>query len=87
MATASTRSAGTSIPTLGSGLCDGVGAGGLARAWANGLEEVFAVVYAGNDASMAVCRRIGMTHLGPTSKYYDTELELFRIAASTRAEG
>jgi RimJ/RimL family protein N-acetyltransferase len=42
---------------------------------------VFAVVYAGNDASMAVCRRLGMTHLGLTSKYYETELELFRLPA------
>jgi RimJ/RimL family protein N-acetyltransferase len=44
-----------------------------------GLNEVFAVVYAGNDASMAVCRRLGMEHLGATTKYYDTELELFRV--------
>jgi RimJ/RimL family protein N-acetyltransferase len=44
-----------------------------------GLTEVFAVVYAGNDPSMAVCRRLGMEHLGPTKKYYDTELELFRV--------
>lgn len=56
--------------------------GGLERAWSNGLDEVFAVVYAGNDASMAVCRRLGMEHLGPTSKYYDTELELFQLARS-----
>ena len=39
------------------------------------------MVYAGNDASMAVCRRLGMAHLGPTTKYYDTELELFQVAA------
>jgi RimJ/RimL family protein N-acetyltransferase len=44
-----------------------------------GLTEVLAVVYAGNDASMAVCRRLGMEQLGPTTKYYETELELFRI--------
>lgn len=55
--------------------------GGLERAWVHGLDEVFGVVYAGNDASLAVCRRLGMTHLGLTSKYYDTELELFRLAA------
>jgi RimJ/RimL family protein N-acetyltransferase len=44
-----------------------------------GLTEVFAVVYAGNDASMAVCRRLGMERLGSTAKYYETELELFKI--------
>ena len=28
---------------------------------------------------MAVCRRLGMEDLGPTSQYYDVELEHFRI--------
>jgi RimJ/RimL family protein N-acetyltransferase len=53
-----------------------------ALAWARetlGLTEAFAVVYAGNDASVAVCRRLGMEYLGPTTKYYETELELFRV--------
>ena len=44
-----------------------------------GLTEVFAVVYAGNDPSMAVCRRLGMEHLGLTTNYYETELELFHV--------
>jgi RimJ/RimL family protein N-acetyltransferase len=44
-----------------------------------GLTEAFAVLYAGNDPSIAVCRRLGMEHLGPTTKYYETELELFRV--------
>jgi RimJ/RimL family protein N-acetyltransferase len=43
-----------------------------------GLTELFAVVYAGNVPSMAVCRRLGMEYLGSTTKYHDTELELFR---------
>jgi RimJ/RimL family protein N-acetyltransferase len=43
-----------------------------------GLREAFAVVRAGNDASTAVCRRLDMEELGPTTKYYDTELLLFR---------
>lgn len=49
--------------------------------WGHDLPEILAVVRPGNDASMAVCRRIGMEHVGLTSKYYDSELELFRIAA------
>lgn len=52
--------------------------GALAHGFAHGLEEVFAVVRPDNAASMAVCRRLGMAELGRTSKYYRTELELFR---------
>ena len=51
----------------------------LDHGWAHGLPEIHAVVRPGNDASMAVCRRIGMSDLGRTSQYYDTELEHFRI--------
>ena len=39
------------------------------------------MVFAGNDASMAVCRRLGMEHLGATTQFYDAELELFRVLA------
>ena len=41
------------------------------------LGEVYAVVRPDNTKSLAVCRRLGMTALGRTSKYYETELELF----------
>jgi RimJ/RimL family protein N-acetyltransferase len=51
----------------------------LARAFGRGVEEVFAVVRPDNAASIAVCRRIGMEPLGLTDRYYDSELELFRI--------
>lgn len=44
-----------------------------------GVAEVFAVVRPGNDASQAVCRRLGMERLGLTDRYYDSELELFRV--------
>lgn len=53
----------------------------LAWGFGHGLPEISAVIHDGNDASMAVCRRIGMTHLGSTSRYYGIELELFRIEA------
>ncbi|HVE63422.1 MAG TPA: GNAT family N-acetyltransferase [Mycobacteriales bacterium] len=52
----------------------------LDRAWAHGLTEVHAVTYPDNVRSQAVCRRLGMTHLGRTDRYYDAELELFRLA-------
>jgi RimJ/RimL family protein N-acetyltransferase len=50
----------------------------LARAFAGGVPEVFAVVRPDNAASLAVCRRLGMEPLGRTDRYYQAELELFR---------
>jgi RimJ/RimL family protein N-acetyltransferase len=44
-----------------------------------GLQEVVAVTHAENVASQLVCRRIGMTHEGQTSRYYDTTCELFTV--------
>ncbi|MGI5216215.1 GNAT family N-acetyltransferase [Plantactinospora sp. CA-290183] len=53
--------------------------GALARGFANGAEEIYAVVAPGNQASMAVARRIGMTPIGRrTSWYGGAELETFR---------
>ena len=52
-----------------------------------GVEEVFAVVRPDNTASLAVCRRIGMQPLGRTDRYYDSELELFRIDRQMHEEG
>jgi RimJ/RimL family protein N-acetyltransferase len=49
--------------------------------WRLGLPEIHAVVCAGNDASMAVCRRLGMEHLGSTTQFYDVALEHFRVFA------
>jgi RimJ/RimL family protein N-acetyltransferase len=56
----------------------------LRRAFQAGIDEVFAVTYPQNVASQAVCRRIGMTHLGSTDRYYDVTSELFR---ATRGSG
>ena len=54
----------------------------LRRGFAAGLDEILAVVRPGNEASVAVCRRLGMTPLGRTTRWYDTELEVFRAAAA-----
>ena len=51
----------------------------VARAWDHRIEQVHAVTYADNVASQAVCRRLGMEHLGRTDRYYDVELELFGV--------
>jgi RimJ/RimL family protein N-acetyltransferase len=53
----------------------------LGWGFGHSLPEIRAVVHADNDPSMAVCRRIGMSHLGSTAQYYGIELELFRIEA------
>jgi RimJ/RimL family protein N-acetyltransferase len=55
--------------------------GALQRAWAAGLGEVHAVVLPGNDASVAVTRRLGMHPLGRTSRFYGIEMDLFGVAA------
>lgn len=46
-------------------------------AFTRGLPRVVAVTHPDNHASQAVCRRLGMTHLGRTTRYYDTTFELF----------
>ncbi len=52
----------------------------LDHAWEAGIEEVYAVTYPANVASRAVCRRLGMTDLGQTDRYYGITCELFRAA-------
>jgi RimJ/RimL family protein N-acetyltransferase len=44
-----------------------------------GLATVYAVVHRDNAASLAVARRLGMTHEGATDRYYGIELELFSL--------
>jgi RimJ/RimL family protein N-acetyltransferase len=65
----------------GHGYATEAAAGALERAFAAGVTEVFAVVRPGNDASMAVCRRLGMTPIGRTTRWYGVECEAFRITA------
>ncbi len=43
------------------------------------LAQLLAVVDPDNARSLAVCRRLGMTHLGQTDKYYGLILELFAL--------
>ena len=40
------------------------------RAFAGGLAEIYAVVYPGNDRSVAVTHRLGMRPLGPQTRWY-----------------
>lgn len=55
--------------------------GALARAWAAGLTEVYAVVLPGNEPSVAVTRRLGMEPIGRSDRFYGIEMDAFRLAA------
>ncbi|MDQ7992501.1 MAG: GNAT family N-acetyltransferase [Propionicimonas sp.] len=63
----------------GNGYASEAGARLVRHAWDHGLDEVYAVTYPENGPSQAVCRRLGMTHLGQTDRYYDVTSELFRL--------
>jgi len=52
-----------------------------------GLTEVLAVVDPDNARSIAVCGRLGMTHLGQTDRYFGVTLELFRLRAGNLDHG
>ena len=56
------------------------------RGFAAGVPEVYAVVRPGNEASMAVCRRLGMVPLGRFRRWYDVDLETFRLMAPVVVE-
>ena len=56
--------------------------GALQWGFAHGLDEVLAVVRPDNASSIAVCNRLRMEPLGRTSRYYGSELELFRMRRS-----
>lgn len=55
--------------------------GAVERGFALGVEELYAVVAPGNEASMRVARRLGMTPVGRRRDWYGgTEVETFHLA-------
>jgi RimJ/RimL family protein N-acetyltransferase len=54
----------------------------LDDAFGRGLARIIAVTDPDNHASQAVCRRLGMTNLGQTTRYYGTPNYLFEKLAS-----
>lgn len=65
----------------------------MRRGFDAGLQQIVAVTYPENVASQAVCRRLGMTHHGQTTQYYNMTCELFvatphegRTAAERRGD-
>ncbi len=73
--------------SFGNGYATEAGGAVVERGFRLGVPEVFAVVRSDNPKSQAVCRRLGMRHLGITSRYYDRELELFHLLAPQSQEG
>ena len=59
--------------------------GVLEHAFSAGVTRVVAVTHPGNQASQAVCRRLGMRSLGLSRAYYDAECALFEITAPADA--
>ncbi len=70
----------------GQGLATEAARGVVDRGFAGGVPEVFAVTRPDNTASRAVCRRLGMEHLGPSTRWYGVPLEVYRLAAATSAD-
>ncbi|MFF9641847.1 GNAT family N-acetyltransferase [Kitasatospora aureofaciens] len=64
----------------GRGFATEAARGAVSKGFAAGLREIHAVVRPGNEPSMAVCRRLGMTPQGRTSRWYGTELECFLLS-------
>jgi RimJ/RimL family protein N-acetyltransferase len=58
----------------------------IQRGFGAGVPEVYAVVRPGNHASMAVCARLGMEPIGRFRRWYDVELEIFRLMAPVVVE-
>ncbi len=50
----------------------------LAHGFASGLSEILAVTHRGNEPSMRVCRRLGMSEEGVVRRWYDADMHLFR---------
>jgi RimJ/RimL family protein N-acetyltransferase len=71
----------------GNGFATEAARGALDRAWTSGMREVYAVVHEGNDASVAVTRRLAMVPLGPTTRWYGVELDAFVATPETSRHG
>lgn len=56
----------------------------LDHGFGGGLDEIFALTHLGNTRSQAVCRRLGMHHLGREQHWYDVPMEVFSLKRASR---
>jgi RimJ/RimL family protein N-acetyltransferase len=63
----------------GNGYATEAAAALLDHGFALGLPEVLAVTHVGHDASGRVCGRLGMTDEGVVRRWYDIDLQLYRL--------
>ncbi|MDT0302611.1 GNAT family N-acetyltransferase [Streptomonospora wellingtoniae] len=63
----------------GNGYATEAGVAAIRWAFAQGIEELFAVARPKNTRAIATARRLGMEWVGETEKYYNTRLQAFRI--------
>jgi RimJ/RimL family protein N-acetyltransferase len=54
----------------------------VGRAFANDVDEVFALVRKANRRAGATARRLGMSWVGETEKYYGLRLDIFRLRSA-----
>ena len=58
----------------------------IRRAFTMDIDEVFALARPANERAEAAARRLGMTWVGETNKYYDLRLNVYRIRAADLLE-
>jgi RimJ/RimL family protein N-acetyltransferase len=58
------------------------GDGVIRRAFSLDIDEVFALARPANERAEAAARRLGMTWVGETDKYYDLRLNVYRLRHS-----
>jgi RimJ/RimL family protein N-acetyltransferase len=63
----------------GHGYATEAACGAVAKGFADGLAEIVAVVLPGNEPSVAVTRRLGMEPIGRSRRWYDLEMDGFRL--------
>jgi RimJ/RimL family protein N-acetyltransferase len=66
----------------GRGLASEAATAVLAKAFADGVDGVYAVTHPRNEASHRVCERIGMANLGETTRWYGVPGIVFRVRRS-----
>jgi RimJ/RimL family protein N-acetyltransferase len=59
----------------------------LEHGFALGLPEILAVTHVGHDASGRVCHRLGMTDEGVVRRWYDIDMQLYRLTAQDWSRG